>query len=65
VGQVIERIDLAGLMDDAKNAAASDKGENFIDSGTKETEMVSEKTGGKHDEQFDNAGDDADSKIGN
>ena len=61
-----ERIDIVGLMDDAKNAADSDKGEKATDSGIEKTEKtVSEKTGGKHDEQIDKAGDAVDSKIGN
>lgn len=55
-----------GLMDDAKNAADSDKGEEVTDTGIEKTEKtVSEKTGGSHDEQIDKAGDAADDKIGN
>lgn len=55
-----------GLLDDAKDAADSDKGEKATDTGIEKTEKtVSEKTGGSHDEQVSKAGDAIDDKIGN
>lgn len=60
------RLTLMGLLDDAKDAADSDKGEKATDTGIEKTEKtVSEKTGGSHDEQVSKAGDAIDDKIGN
>ncbi|GAA4267810.1 antitoxin [Frondihabitans peucedani] len=54
-----------GLMDQAKHAASSDKGEQATDKGIDKAEDVaSDKTGGKFDDKIDKAGDAADTKIG-
>jgi hypothetical protein len=55
-----------GLLDNAKDALNSDKGEQVSDTGIDKAEdAISDKTGGKFDEKIDGAGDAADSKIGN
>jgi len=54
------------LVDDAKNAADSDKGEKVSDAGIDKAEdAASDKTGGDFDSKIDKAGDAADDKIGN
>ena len=54
-----------GLLDDAKNAANSDKGEKATDTGIdKIEELASKKTGGGHDEQIRKAGEAVDKKLG-
>ena len=54
-----------GLLDDAKKAADSEKGENVTDSAIdKAGDFASDKTGGKYDDQIDKAGRAADDKIG-
>lgn len=54
-----------GLMDKAKDAASSDKGEQATDKGIDKAEdAVSDKTGGTFDDKIDKAGDAADKKIG-
>jgi len=54
-----------GLMDSAKDALDSDKGEKASDAGIDKAEQaVSQKTGGKYDEKIDSAGDAADKKVG-
>lgn len=55
-----------GLLDNAKDALNSDKGEQVSDTGIEKAEdAISDKTGGKFDDKIDKAGDAADSKIGN
>ncbi|ROQ30981.1 antitoxin protein of toxin-antitoxin system [Frondihabitans sp. PhB188] len=55
-----------GLLDNAKDALNSDKGEQVSDTGIEKAEdAITDKTGGKFDDKIDKAGDAADSKIGN
>ena len=55
-----------GLMDKAKDALNSDKGEQISDQGLdKAGQVVDQKTGGTHDAQIDKGRDLADGKIGN
>jgi len=55
-----------GLLDDAKNLANSDKGENISDSAIEKGEgLASDRTGGKFDDKIESAGDAADDRIGN
>lgn len=55
-----------GLLDNAKDALSSDKGEQVSDTGINKAEdAISSKTGGKFDDKIDKAGDAADGKIGN
>jgi hypothetical protein len=55
-----------GLLDDAKDALNSDKGEQVSDTGIDKAEdAISDKTGGKFDDKIDKAGDAADGKVGN
>jgi hypothetical protein len=57
---------IMGLLDNAKDAVNSDKGEQVSDTGIDKAEdAVSDKTGGKIDGKIDKAGDAADGKIGN
>ena len=54
-----------GLMDSAKDALNSDKGEKATDAGIDKAEQAaSQKTGGKYDDKIDKAGDAADGKVG-
>ncbi|ROS61377.1 antitoxin protein of toxin-antitoxin system [Frigoribacterium sp. PhB160] len=54
-----------GLMDKAKAALDSDKGERATDTGIdKIEELASKKTGGGHDEQIRKAGEAVDKKLG-
>jgi len=54
-----------GLMDSAKDALNSDKGEKATDAGIDKAEQAaSQKTGGKYDDKIDTAGDAADGKVG-
>jgi hypothetical protein len=54
-----------GLMDSAKDALGSDKGEKASDAGIDKAEQAaSQKTGGKYDDKIDAAGDAADGKVG-
>jgi hypothetical protein len=55
-----------GLLDNAKDAINSDKGEKLSDSGIEKAEtFASDKSGDKYESQIDKAGDAADEKIGN
>jgi hypothetical protein len=55
-----------GLLDKAKDALNSDKGEKVSDTGIdKVGDAISNKTGGKFDDKIDKAGKVADDKIGN
>jgi hypothetical protein len=54
-----------GLMDKAKAALDSDKGEKATDTGIDKIEqLASQKTGGKHDDAIRKAGEAADKKLG-
>jgi hypothetical protein len=54
-----------GLMDSAKDALSSDKGEKATDAGIDKAEQAaSQKTGGKYDDKIEKAGDAADGKVG-
>ncbi|WP_082486568.1 antitoxin [Frigoribacterium sp. Leaf186] len=54
-----------GLMDSAKDALNSDKGEKLSDAGIEKAEQAaSSKTGGKFDEKIEKAGETADGKVG-
>lgn len=54
-----------GLLDDAKKALNSDKGEKASDGVLdKASRIASQKTGGKHDEQVTKATEFIDRKIG-
>ena len=54
-----------GLMDSAKDALNSDKGEKVSDAGISKAEQAaSSKTGGKFDEKIESAGEAADGKVG-
>ncbi|KQR65721.1 hypothetical protein ASF89_00535 [Frigoribacterium sp. Leaf172] len=56
---------IMGLLDDAKNAANSDKGEKATDAGIDKAEQAaSDKTGGQHDDKIEQAGNAADGRIG-
>jgi MT0933-like antitoxin protein len=55
-----------GLMDKAKDALDSDKGEQISDKALDKGEQLADaKTGGDHDAQIDKGRDFADGKIGN
>jgi hypothetical protein len=54
-----------GLMDSAKDAMGSDKGEKASDAGIDKAEQAaSQKSGGKFDDKIEKAGDAADEKVG-
>ncbi|MGY2082107.1 antitoxin [Modestobacter sp. SYSU DS0657] len=54
-----------GMMDKAKSALNSDKGEQVSDKGLdKGEQFADQKTGGKHDAQIDKGRDFADERIG-
>ena len=54
-----------GMMDKAKDALNSDKGEQVSDQGLdKAGQIADQKTGGTHDAQIDKARDLADGKLG-
>jgi hypothetical protein len=54
-----------GLMDKAKAALDSDKGEKATDTGIDKIEqLASQKTGGKHDDAIRKAREAADKKLG-
>jgi hypothetical protein len=60
-----ERTTDMGLMDSAKDALNSDKGEKGSDAGIDKAEQAaSQKTGGKFDDKIDKAGEAADKKVG-
>ena len=55
-----------GLMDKAKDALNSDKGEQISDQGLdKAGQVVDQKTGGTHDAQIEKGVTMADKKLGN
>lgn len=55
-----------GLLDKAKDALNSDKGEELSDQAIdRAKDFASEKTGGKFDDQIDQAGHQADQFLGN
>jgi hypothetical protein len=55
-----------GLMDKAKDALNSDKGEQISDQGLdKAGQVVDQKTGGTHDAQIEKGVTIADKKLGN
>jgi len=55
-----------GMMDKAKDALNSDKGEKISDKGLDKGEQLADsKTGGTHDAQVDKGRDLADGKLGN
>jgi hypothetical protein len=63
---LIRRGNVVGLMDKAKDAMNSDKGEQASDKALDKGEaLADQKTGGGHDKQIDKGRDLADGKIGN
>jgi hypothetical protein len=64
-GQIL-RGNVVGLMDKAKDAMNSDKGEQTSDKALdKGEQLADQKTGGGHQDQVDKGRDLADGKIGN
>jgi MT0933-like antitoxin protein len=66
VGATRPEGDTVGMMDKAKDALNSDKGEQISDKGLdKGEQLADQKTGGTHDAQIDKGRGLADGKLGN